>query len=336
MERQTTRTRRRETAEMPIKYGVGGWLAKPPRAPITALHFIGRGFEVPLDPTMNEIRVGRAFPPDVDVHIPFGIVSRQHATLRRDSEGLRVTDGGSQNGTSTAYVDEQRTWRHTANQQGPKLHAGDRLYLGSIQARALDDRGRQLVELLSRWMPRENYRAVDAAVEAILVQRPLVLNDYSRQVRGGAGARDPRALGPARVPVYRDREATRTPARVRQGLHEGRLRGRVHRPVEDAQAPAPLPRSAPIEALPPLADVRRAHGGAGSRPARCVVPRSTRPALRADRDQLPEEVNERFCQENPIVTPRPAARRRPAKTSGRKLKPRKRDRWTVRSRGNGA
>ncbi len=45
MEQQTTRRRRRETAETPIKYGVGGWLAKPPRDPITALHFIGRGFE---------------------------------------------------------------------------------------------------------------------------------------------------------------------------------------------------------------------------------------------------------------------------------------------------
>jgi len=326
MEQQTQRRRRRETAETPIKYGVGGWLAKPPRDPITALHFVGRGFEIALDPAMNEFRIGRAFPPDVDVHVPFGIVSRQHATLRRDGEGLRVSDGGSQNGTSTAYLNEQRTWRHIANQEGPKLHAGDRLYLGSIQARALDDRGRQLVELLSRWMPRENYRAVDAAVEAILVQRPLVLNDtrakYVEELARGIHALSDRREFPFTV-IEKPPGLPRTFDKVFTRAGCGVV-------FIDLWKTPKLPRRF-LEALLSkhyhLWPMFVGHTEELDLDLRVALSRGQHvPHYQPIEISFPEEVRERFCQENPIETPRPPARRRPARTSGRKPKLQKRDR----------
>lgn len=101
---------------------VGAVAARPLAAGTASgwgLDFGGWTVDLPLGPT----RVGRA--PDCDVVVPSPRVSRVHAELQVDREGVRIRDAGSTNGTTV----EGQPVREAA------LRGGERVGFGGVEAR---------------------------------------------------------------------------------------------------------------------------------------------------------------------------------------------------------
>ena len=185
-----TRRRRKITQEMRV--GVGGVLIPALHDAITSLRFLRRGFDVGLDPNKTELRVGRAFPPDVDVYMPFDSISRAHAVLRREGPALWVEDLGSHNGTAIA----PRGWNFYRSTSA-LINVGDRVQFGAVETMALDERLRGVSKTLERWICPNAFDEVDAALDAVIDQRMLVLRwrkanevlELAEAIHGGSSRR---------------------------------------------------------------------------------------------------------------------------------------------------
>jgi hypothetical protein len=165
---------------IPPVFGVGGYLVPAPYGPITCLRPLTRGFEVQLEPSKKEIRIGRAYPPDVHAHLPFASVSWVHATLfREDDQNLRVFDEGSKNGTVILHRGglPQRIWQHEG---GGVLQVGHRLCLGEVEMMPLDDRLQHAAHTVTEWLPPDDHRGADAALGAVIDTAPLVIPHSDR------------------------------------------------------------------------------------------------------------------------------------------------------------
>jgi pSer/pThr/pTyr-binding forkhead associated (FHA) protein len=100
--------------------------AGPRRVTLVVYHRDGTEL-VPLE-VGREVVIGRA--PTADVHVPDRSLSRLHARVRHDSEGLLIEDLGSRNGTlvNGARIEQAR------------IRTGDDVLLGSarLAVHALD------------------------------------------------------------------------------------------------------------------------------------------------------------------------------------------------------
>lgn len=79
----------------------------------------------PLDSPM--IRIGREL--DNDIVLPHPTVSRYHAVIQINREGIHIEDRGSSNGTYHNGEKVERAW----------LMPGDRLFIGKMEFKIEDD-----------------------------------------------------------------------------------------------------------------------------------------------------------------------------------------------------
>jgi len=144
----------------------------PPHGPVTALRVIGQGFDVKLDPERTEQVIGRARPPQVDIHLPEPSVSRRHALIRRIPDGLEIIDCDSRNGVGVPKIGLTRTYPRSDHVVAT---VGSRFVLGSVQLLALDDLTHRLVPCLATHLGRDAEDDIDRALEAVTCSRMLVL-----------------------------------------------------------------------------------------------------------------------------------------------------------------
>jgi predicted component of type VI protein secretion system len=89
-----------------------------------------RSFSITRDVTV----IGRR--EDCDLRIPLGDVSRKHARLIREPEGMRLEDFGSSNGT---YLNGQRVEREAMLQAGDSIQVGPVVFVLQIDGYPTDE-----------------------------------------------------------------------------------------------------------------------------------------------------------------------------------------------------
>src|SRR5215218_4845083 len=89
-----------------------------------------RSFSITRDVTV----IGRR--EDCDLRIPLGDISRKHARLIREPEGMRLEDFGSSNGT---YLNGQRVEREAMLQAGDSIQVGPVVFVLQIDGHPADD-----------------------------------------------------------------------------------------------------------------------------------------------------------------------------------------------------
>jgi predicted component of type VI protein secretion system len=89
-----------------------------------------RSFSITRDVTV----IGRR--EDCDLRIPLGDISRKHARLLREPEGMRLEDFGSSNGT---YLNGQRVEREAMLQAGDSIQVGPVVFVLQIDGHPADE-----------------------------------------------------------------------------------------------------------------------------------------------------------------------------------------------------
>jgi len=89
-----------------------------------------RSFSITRDVTV----IGRR--EDCDLRIPLGDISRKHARLIREPEGMRLEDFGSSNGT---YLNGQRVEREAMLQAGDSIQVGPVVFVLQIDGQPADE-----------------------------------------------------------------------------------------------------------------------------------------------------------------------------------------------------
>jgi pSer/pThr/pTyr-binding forkhead associated (FHA) protein len=89
-----------------------------------------RSFSLTRDVTV----IGRR--EDADLRIPLGDVSRKHARLIREPDGVRIEDLGSSNGT---YLNGQRIEREAVLQPGDSIQVGPVVFVLQIDGYPQDE-----------------------------------------------------------------------------------------------------------------------------------------------------------------------------------------------------
>lgn len=148
--------RRRVTTPLPV-----GPFGLPPFAlePITALRFRRRGFSIALDPTQAVQVLGRGYPPEVDVHLPFPSLQPRHVVLHRRPElpshlyWERV--GGH------CKVGTQRGFEFLPALGVAPISRADVLCLGDVEVMALGKSAHALEGPVARRCGRDAYAVVD-------------------------------------------------------------------------------------------------------------------------------------------------------------------------------
>lgn len=85
--------------------------------------------ELPQRFTLNKERVSLGREVDNDIVLPHPTVSRHHAVIARQTDGLCIEDLGSSNGTFHNGDRIERAW----------LRTGDRLFIGKLEFKIEDD-----------------------------------------------------------------------------------------------------------------------------------------------------------------------------------------------------
>lgn len=170
-----SRRRRRVTDQMPIgPFGIPPFHAEA----TAALRFIGRGFSVALDPAKAIEVLGSAYPPEVDVHLPFPSIHRRHAVIRRPlAEGTTAlfverADPACAVGLlhGNYFIDESAEF---------PVRRSDRFRIGDVDVMCLGESAAGLEQPLAKY-GASTHNAIDDLLKAVETFSPIVLEASTR------------------------------------------------------------------------------------------------------------------------------------------------------------